>query len=45
MNTNVKTRLRIFTFALICVVLLMAPLGALAGPNRGSAELRTLVGC
>lgn len=36
MNTNAKTRLRIFTFALICVVLLMAPLGALAGPIGGS---------
>lgn len=36
MNTSRKTRLRIFTFALICVVLLMAPLGALAGPLGGA---------
>ena len=36
MNTNSKTRLRVFTFALICVILLIAPLGALAGPIGGA---------
>jgi hypothetical protein len=36
MNTIVKTRLRIMTFALICVILLMAPLGVLAAPRGGA---------
>ena len=36
MNTSIKTRLRIITFALICVILLIAPFGALAGPIGGT---------
>ncbi|MGB3703446.1 MAG: hypothetical protein WA997_19460, partial [Anaerolineales bacterium] len=36
MNTKVKTRLRYFTFALICVVFLIAPMGVLASPKGGA---------
>jgi hypothetical protein len=32
MNTNLKARLRIFMIALICVIFLIAPLGAMAAP-------------
>lgn len=32
MNTNLKARLRFFMIALICVIFLIAPLGALAAP-------------
>jgi len=36
MNTNAKTRLRIFTFALICVIFVLAPLGVFAAPVGGA---------
>ena len=36
MSTSIKTRLQIITFALICVILLIAPFSALAGPLGGT---------
>ncbi len=36
MNTRVRTRMRCLTFAIICVILLIAPMGALASPTEGA---------
>ena len=36
MNTRVRTRMRCLTFAIICVILLIAPMGALASPTGGA---------
>jgi hypothetical protein len=36
MNTRTRTRKRIFIFALVCVILLITPISALASPRRGA---------